>query len=104
MLNTGGYGGEEDSRSRMAASREISSKGLRLCFNEAMSSPVCVLLTRGLIYLVEGRMMIFSKRLVVGIGKKLVGGGREGGVAEKVPYRECHTQRNPIPASRVRES
>lgn len=43
----------------MAASRESSSKGLRLCFNEAMSSPVWVLLTRGLIYLVEGVHEVF---------------------------------------------
>ena len=41
--------GVEASRSRMAASRESSSKGLRLCFTLAVSMAVRVALTRGLI-------------------------------------------------------
>lgn len=49
MVDTDGWEGDFDSRSRRAASRESSSKGLRLCFSEATSTPVRVLLTRGLI-------------------------------------------------------
>ena len=42
--------GREASRRRTAASRESSSKGLRLCFTLAVSMAVWVALTRGLIY------------------------------------------------------
>lgn len=87
----------------MAASRESSSKGLRLCFNKAMSSPVCVLFTRGLIYYIEGRIEILAE--VGGREQRKVDGtwGEGAKVAEKVPYRKYHIRRNPEPASPVRE-
>ncbi len=44
------FGPDLASRRRTAASREISSKGLRECLTPTVSMPVWDLLTRGLIY------------------------------------------------------
>lgn len=47
MSDTGGPGGEGDSRRRTAASMDSSSKGLRLCLTPAVMTAVFVGLTRG---------------------------------------------------------
>lgn len=50
MSDTGGDGGDGDSRRRTAASMDSSSKGLRLCLTPAVMMAVFVGLTRGRIY------------------------------------------------------
>lgn len=50
MSETGGVGGEGDSRRRTAASMDSSSNGLRLCLTPAVMIAVFVGLTRGRIY------------------------------------------------------
>lgn len=50
MSETGGDGGDGDSRRRTAASMDSSSNGLRLCLTPAVVIAVFVGLTRGRIY------------------------------------------------------
>lgn len=50
MSETGGDGGDGDSRRRTAASMDSSSNGLRLCLTPAVMIAVFVGLTRGRIY------------------------------------------------------
>lgn len=52
MSETGGDGGDGDSRRRTAASMDSSSNGLRLCLTPAVIIAVFVGLTRGRIYVV----------------------------------------------------
>lgn len=82
MSETGGDGGDGDSRRRTAASMDSSSKGLRLCLTPAVMIAVFVGLTRGRIYMGhEGDGLVFF--ILFFISLLLAGGLREEGEGEK---------------------
>lgn len=70
MSETGGDGGDGDSRRRTAASMDSSSNGLRLCLTPAVIIAVFVGLTRGRIYVVmrEGWVSLYFKGGGGGLG------------------------------------